>query len=156
MNRKFFILILCGLLAGAIAGFAQSSETAPPPPGLHDPVRELAHMTKDLKLSAEQQGQIKPILEQREAEMRTLHDGTTLSREASMAQAKSIMDQSDASIEAVLDQAQRKQFEKRRQAMQARMAHHRDNSSSPDATPAPDGDGPPGGDGPPPDGPPGI
>src|SRR5277367_1681550 len=93
MNRKFFILILCGLLAGAIAGFAQSSETAPPPPGLHDPVRELAHMTKDLKLSAEQQGQIKPILEQREAEMRTLHDGTTLSRKASMAQAKSIMDQ---------------------------------------------------------------
>lgn len=161
MNLKSIVFfVFCGVLATPVVGFTQTKAALPsdadggPPP--HDPARELAHLTRSLKLTAEQQNQIKPMLEEREEQMRNLHDDTSLTREESMAKGKSILEQSDAAVEAVLDPEQKVKFEKQQRAMQARMAHRHEDSSPPDAAPQPDGGGPPGGDGPPPDGPPGI
>ena len=159
MNLKVATVMLCGMMAVSIGGFTQSNAAFPPPDARsgppHDPARELARLTKDLQLTAEQQTQIKPILEARESQMHSLREDTSLTREAEHSKARSIMEQTDSSIEALLDANQKAKFEKQRRAMREH-ARSRDNTSSPDGAPGPDGDGPPGGDGPPPDGPPGI
>jgi Spy/CpxP family protein refolding chaperone len=163
MNLKsivFFAFAFCGVLATPVVGFARSNAVLPPDvhagPPPHDPARELAHLSKSLKLTAEQQNQIRPILEERDEQMHNLHDDTSLTREESVAKGKGILEKSDSAIEAVLDSEQKEKFEKQRRAMEERMAHRHDNSAPPDGTPEPDGGGPPGGDGPPPDGPPGL
>jgi Spy/CpxP family protein refolding chaperone len=159
MISRWPVLTVFGVLAVSLPSLAQSSAALPPGmhggPRPHDPVRELTHLTQALDLTAEQQTQIKPILEDRDTQMQTLHENSSLSRQESMAKAKGILDQSDSAIEAVLNSEQKAKFEKQR-AMHAQMTHRHDNTWRPDGTPEPDGAGPPGGDGPPPDGPPGI
>jgi Spy/CpxP family protein refolding chaperone len=132
MRIRFCTLALTGLLTLGMAGSVAlaQDQTAPPPQGGQgggwhrggmDPDAQLKHMTKALDLTADQQTQIKPILESTHQQMEALHSDTSLSREDRMTKMRSIHEDSRTKIEAVLNDTQKQKFE----AMQARMGEHR-------------------------------
>lgn len=131
---------LAGLLligAPATAVLAQSSapasqDAAPAPmpgPRAHrmqppDPEKQLAHLTARLNLTADQQAQIKPILTDRAQQMQTLRSDTTLAPQDKMAKMKSLHAESDAKIEAVLNDQQKQQYAEMKQKRQKMMHEH--------------------------------
>lgn len=145
---------LTGLLflgASVSAAFAQTapaaSDAPPPPPGMHghhmrppDPDKQLARMTSKLNLSADQQAQIKPILEDRNTQMAALHADTSLGGPDKMAKMKSIGQESQTKIDAVLNDQQKAQWAemkaKQREKMQQRM-QERGGAQGQDAPPPP-------------------
>src|SRR6201988_5063549 len=125
MKRQLCTLVLTGLLATG-GMFAQEPGSAPEGGapqaegggmgGHHgghmmDPDARLAHMTKRYKLTADQQSQIKPILQDEQQQMQSLHGDTSTSRDDKMAKAKSIHEGSNQKIEAVLTDDQKQKFE---------------------------------------------
>ena len=136
-------LALTGMLflgASASVVLAQAAAPAapdapPPPPGMHghhmmaqNPDKQLAHMTAKLNLTADQQAQIKPILQDRNTQMMALHSDTTLAGPDKMAKMKSINQDTHAKIEAVLTDEQKKQWAEmqaqQREKMQQHMQEH--------------------------------
>jgi periplasmic protein CpxP/Spy len=131
-------LALTGMLflgASASAVFAQTAPAAtdapPPPPGMHghhmmamDPDKQLAHLTTKLSLSADQQAQIKPILQDRQSQMMALHSDTTLAGPDKMAKMKSLNQEEHAKIEAILNDDQKKQWAEMQAKQKARMQQH--------------------------------
>jgi periplasmic protein CpxP/Spy len=122
---------------------------------LRNAKRQLARLTKKLKLSAQQQDEIKPILEDKETQMRNLRQDRSLSREDRSEKANGIVEDGDSKIEAFLNDSQKQIFEKQQQAMERQMQRRATDDSSMDDFPPPppddDGGGPLDG-GPPPDG----
>src|SRR5271165_4608649 len=104
------------VLAQASAPAAPDAATPPPPPGMHghhmppDPDKQLAHLTKKLSLTADQQAQIKPVLVARNQQMTALRSDTTLAGPDKMAKWKSINQDSRAKIDAVLTDQQKQEW----------------------------------------------
>jgi len=159
---KFSAAVLTGILASGIIGLAAAQANSPRPPaarsatarGSDDSARQLAHLTRKLKLSPEQQGAISGILDDRQAQLQSLHQDPNLSREDMMSKANAILDDSKRRIEALLNDSQRRKFEKDQRT--ARSQHRGDQGNSfqdggENPPPPPDDMGPPP-DGPPPDG----
>lgn len=148
-------MLCAGLIAGPVLHAQQDNPPpqaddagGPPPPhgGMHhgpmSPDQELAHMTKSLGLSTDQQSQIKPILQDRQTQMMQIHQNSSLSRDDKMTQMKALDDSSNQKVEAVLDDQQKAKFERmvamRKQRMQQMRAMHQQ-----DGAPPPDGGAPP-------------
>lgn len=115
-----------------------------------DPARELAQLTRKLKLTPDQQSEVKGVLQMRRQQLQALAE-SHLSREDRTSKARSILDDSRNKIEAVLDDSQRQKFEKADQATRNRRSETKDSHDSGPDGPPPDDMGPPP-DGPPPDG----
>jgi len=118
MRKSLCSLVLTGMLviAGG-AAFAQSDapaqQTPPMAPGGHRGMSvddQLARMTKALNLSPDQASQLKPILTDRLQQMEALRQNQSLSQEDKMAKMKSLRDDSNTKIEAVLNDTQKQQF----------------------------------------------
>ena len=86
-----------------------------------DPDQQLAHLTKALKLTTDQQSQIKPILTDRQQQLMTLRQDSSMSRQDKMAKAKSINDDSHSKIEAILNDQQKQKFEQMQAKHEQRM-----------------------------------
>ena len=129
MRKTLCTIALTGLLGLGMTAFAQDQSTASttPPPGhgmrhqMMNPDQQLAHLTKTLNLSADQQSQIKPLLENQQQQMMQLHQDSSLSRDDKMAKAKSLHEDTTGKIEAVLNDQQKQQYEAMQQKMQERM-----------------------------------
>jgi len=129
MRKSFCSLVLTGVLAIAgSAAFAQSDSTAQQPapmaPGMHHGMsadEQLARMTKDLNLTSDQATQIKPILVNRQQQMQTLRQDLSMSQEDKMAKMKSLREDSNTKIEAVLNDTQKQQFAEMQAKQQQRM-----------------------------------
>lgn len=131
MRNTLVTLALGSFLAmGATTAIYAQDNTAPQPMqqgqwghGHHqmNPDEQLAHMTKRLNLSADQQSQIKPILVDRQQKMQALWQDQSLSREDRHSKAEAIQQDTRSRIEAVLNDQQKQQFEE----MQQRMKEHR-------------------------------
>src|ERR1700760_2971976 len=136
-KRQLCSLVLTGLLATGVM-FAQESGSAPDQGapqaqgggmgghgGHHmDPDQMLAHMTKRYNLTADQQSQIKPILQDQQQQMQSLRSDTSSSREDKMAKMQSMHEATTQKIEAVLTDQQKQKFEADQQKMQERRAEH--------------------------------
>jgi Spy/CpxP family protein refolding chaperone len=132
MRNKILTIALGGLLAiGATSAvFAQeTSQPQQPPPGQGqwgghgrgmDPDHQLEHLTKALSLTADQQGQIKPILVDRQQKMQALFQNQSLSREDRRSQMQAIHQDTETKINAVLNDEQKQKY----QAMQAERGRH--------------------------------
>ena len=81
----------------------------------------LEHLTKTLDLTADQQTQIKPILEAGHKQMQALRDDTSLSKEDKMAKFKSVREGMNSQINGILNPDQQKKFAD----MQEKMRAHR-------------------------------
>jgi hypothetical protein len=85
-----------------------------------DADQRLAHMTKRYKLTADQQSQIKPILQDEQQQMESMHSDTSTSRQDKMEKMKSMHETDNQKIEAVLNDEQKQKYEADQQKMQAR------------------------------------
>jgi protein CpxP len=139
MKRQLCSLVLTGLLATGVM-LAQEpgsapDQNAPQAEGggmgghggremMMDPDQRLAHMTKRYKLTADQQSQIKPILQDEQQQMQSMRSDTTSSREDKRAKMQSTHQASTQKIEAVLTDEQKQKFEADQQKMQERRSEH--------------------------------
>jgi periplasmic protein CpxP/Spy len=128
MKKSLCSLALSGLLMIAgTAAFAQSDAmTQQPPAGAMerrgmDPDTQLARMTKALSLTPDQANQIKPILVDRDQQMKALHQDQSMSQSDKMAKMKSIRDDSSSKIQAVLNDTQKQKFQQMMARQQDRM-----------------------------------
>ena len=147
MHRTFrtiaFSSALClGLTSGA-ALLAQDSSTpsaqdqsAQPMQhggmkGPMSPDKELTRLTRQLSLTSDQQSQIKPILQDRHDKMMQMHQDTSMSRQDMMAKMKTLDEDSNSKLEAVLTDQQKPKYEKmiarRKEHMQQMRAAHQDS-----------------------------
>lgn len=114
----------CSFIYGVVlllgmAGPALAQETASEPPStrhdVHGPRsidQELAHLTKDLELTAEQQQQVRPLLQEHHDKIQALLDkNQTLSRQDLASQIHAISDETHQRIHALLTDHQ-KELEK--------------------------------------------
>jgi len=137
MYRRFLTVMASGLLVLGVVLGAKAQEPGPPPGGhmgrghRMSPDEELQRLDKSLKLSDDQKASIKPILEDRQKKMESLHADTSLSREDRMGKMKSIMDESNGKIRDVLNDDQKKQFDDMQQHMRGRMPGHGPGGETP-------------------------
>lgn len=129
MRKITTMLALAGLLA-LCAGPAAQAQYGSSGGGGHrqhrmDPDAQLQRMTTQLGLSADQQSQIRPILVDRQQKLQALWQNQSLSQSDRRSQMMSIRQDSDAKIEAVLNDQQRQTFE----AMRQRHGRHRGGPS---------------------------
>lgn len=128
MRNKLFTLAMAATLALGVSGAALAQDTPPPPPDQAqgqqgrgpmrmDPDRQLEHMTKELDLSADQQSQIKPVLVDRQQKMQAIFQDQSLAREDRRAKMQAIRAESQAKIEAVLNDQQKQKYEAMQQHM---------------------------------------
>lgn len=143
MRKTLCTLALTGLLGLGMTAFAQDQSTTPAPPAMHgqhgrmNPDNQLAHLTKTLNLSSDQQTQIKPILENQQQQMMQIHQDTSLSRDDRMAKAKSLHEDTTSKIEAVLNDQQKQKYEAMQQKMQERMQQKMQGGAAPQSQPQP-------------------
>jgi periplasmic protein CpxP/Spy len=144
MHSKFFTLALTGLLTLGMATAALAQDNSAPPPqnpnmqghrGMN-PDKQLQHMTKQLNLSADQQAQIKPILEARQQQMQQLWQDQSMSQQDRRQKMMSIREDSSNKIEAVLNDTQKQQYEAMQAKMQQRRMEHGQGGNA--QTPPPD------------------
>lgn len=108
-----------------------------------DPDRQLERLTRELNLTPDQQTQIKPLLVERQQKMQALFQDQSAAPEDRRTQARTIMEGSNNSIKAVLNDDQKQKFD----AMQERM-HHNHSMGAPAGSqggttpPPPDGSAP--------------
>jgi Spy/CpxP family protein refolding chaperone len=129
MRKSLCSLVLTGaLVVAGSAAFAQSgsttSQAAPMAPGMRHGMsadEQLARMTKDLNLTPDQATQIKPILVDRQQQMMTLHQDQSMSQDDKMAKMKSLREDSNTKIAAVLNDTQKQQFAEMQAKQQQRM-----------------------------------
>jgi hypothetical protein len=74
------------------------------------PEKQLAFLTSKLGLSDTQQGQIGPVLVSRDAQLKTIFQDTSLTKEQKHEQVKALMESTNTQIESFLNPAQVAQF----------------------------------------------
>jgi Spy/CpxP family protein refolding chaperone len=158
MKRQLCSLVLTGLLATGVI-FAQETGSAPDQNapqtegggmgGHHggkrmDADQRLAHMTKRYKLTADQQSQIKPILQDEQQQMESMRSDTSTSRQDKMAKMQSMHEADTQKIEAVLTDEQKQKYEADQKKMQDRRSQRmQGGQGGAGAPPPPDAGGPP-------------
>ena len=156
MRNKFCTLALTGFLTLGLAGGAafaqdQSTQTAPPESNntntapmhhrhmrMMDSGRQLKRMTKRYDLSADQQQQIKPILDSRDSQMQQLKQDQSMSRQDRRQKMMDIQQDTSQKIEAVLNDTQKQKYEADQAKMKERMMNHHNNQqqeSTPESQP---------------------
>lgn len=151
MHRTLFTLALSGLLTlGASAALAQDNppqlpntnpdrnQDGPASNGSRgrgmrmDSDRQLAHLTRELNLTSDQQDRIKPLLIERQQKMQALFQDQSLAPEDRRRQIRTIAEGTNNSIKSLLNEEKKQKFE----AMEERMRHNR-REGSPGGPPPP-------------------
>ena len=131
MYKRLLTAAASGLLVLGVALGVNAQEPGPPPGGpmgqrhrMSPGRQQLQRLDKSLKLTDDQKASIKPILEDRQKKMESLHSDTSLSREDRMTKMRSIMEESNGKIRDVLNDSQKKQFDEMDQHRRGRMEGH--------------------------------
>lgn len=142
MKRQICTLALSTLfgLGVAIAAPQAQDQTAPPqvqtqaPPNAghqqFDPNRQLQMLTKRLKLTSDQQNQILPILTNRNQQIESLRSDSSLSPKDRHAKMRSIREDSDTQIKAVLNDSQKQAYDQMQQRMRERQQERREQNQN--------------------------
>jgi Spy/CpxP family protein refolding chaperone len=134
VSKEFYRMkrtVVCALLTlalacGGTALYAQDNMSQGAPPAGHkmmSPDQRLAHMTKMLNLTPDQQQKLKPILESEQTQMQGLHQDSTMTREDRMAKAQQIRQSSDDQIKGVLTPDQQQKWSDMQAQRQGGMGH---------------------------------
>lgn len=134
MNKQFCRIALTGMLAMGLALcsapiFAQDSapqQSAGPGGGGYgrrgmDPDAQLSRYTARYNLTADQQSQIKPLLEDQQKQMQTLMQDQSVSREDRRSKMMSLRSDTNTKIRALLTDDQKAKWDSDQAAMQQRM-----------------------------------
>jgi len=130
---------LCSLALSALFGLGvaiaapQAQDPAAPPQsnaeGGHrqfDPNRQVQMLTKRLKLTGDQQNQILPILTSRGQQMDSLRSDTSLSPEDRRSKMRSIREDGNVQIRALLNDKQKQTYDQMQQQMHEREQQRRE------------------------------
>lgn len=93
--------------------------------GMPTPEQRLDHLTKALNLNSDQQQKIKPMLEQEQQQMQTLHQDTSMTRPDRMNKARQIRQSTDDQIKSLLTSDQQTKFTEMRERQRERMEQRR-------------------------------
>ena len=93
------------------------------------PEQRLDHLTKVLNLNSDQQQKIKPMLEQEQQQMQTLHQDTSMTRPDRMSKMRQIRQSTDDQIKSVLTSDQQTKFTQMRERQMERMEQRRQGGS---------------------------
>jgi Spy/CpxP family protein refolding chaperone len=146
MRNQLCTFALTGLLTLGMAGsaaLAQDNSAPPQNEGMHghrgstDTTQQLQRLTKTLDLSADQQSQIKPILDARQQQMQQLWQDQSTSRDDRRAKMQSIQADTSSKIEAVLNDTQKQKYESMQAQMRERRMNHRQSEQAPSQDSAP-------------------
>lgn len=155
MKTRFLTLALGSLITLGSTCAALAQDTPPPPPDQNqagppadgprgrgmrmDPDRQLQRLTRELNLTSDQQEKIKPLLVERQQKMQALFQDQSAAPEDRRTQGRTIMEGTNNSIKAVLNDDQKQKFD----AMQERMRRNRPMGGPGEAPPPPpDGSAP--------------
>jgi len=136
LKQCLLVLVAAGLISitapFAAAQDSPSTDQQSPPSqdngrGRHgppDPARRTQELTKQLKLTSDQQTKVQDVLQSESSQMESLHQDTSLSQQDRHAKMMEIHKSGDAQIRALLDSTQQKKWDemqvKREQWMQNR------------------------------------
>src|ERR1700691_2552729 len=125
MMKRFCAILLGAIVAAAVIGSpvaiaressvsASSPETASASSDLrlNDPHKELRHLSKNLKLKRDQRAGVSIILQERIREIQLLLDIESVSQDYRNTLAAKVMEDSNAQIENLLRNGQKRKFEK--------------------------------------------
>jgi len=118
MKKQFGLFALCVILGAGLALAAPLPQEAPAvAPAGHraDPSQQLRRLTKKLNLTSEQQGQLLPILTDRQQQMTALLNDGSLSAQDRHAKARTLREDSDSKIKAVLNDQQKQEYQQMRE-----------------------------------------
>jgi periplasmic protein CpxP/Spy len=138
MRKQIFSLALSTLFGLGVAmaapqatAPAQSQDQSTAPQNGHwagrheaDPNKEVQRLTKKLNLTADQQNQILPILQNRQQQMESVRNDSSLSAQDRRAKFQSIREDADTKIRAVLNDSQKKTYDEMQQQMRERRGQH--------------------------------
>jgi len=128
LKQCLLVLVAAGLISitapFAAAQDSPSTDQQSPPSqdngrGRHgppDPARRTQELTKQLKLTSDQQTKVQDVLQSESSQMESLHQDTSLSQQDRHAKMMDIHKSSDTQIRALLDSTQQKKWDE----MQAR------------------------------------
>lgn len=134
MRKRLLTLVAAGVLVSGAAFTAKAQDNAQQPQmqgrGFHgrqmDPDTQLAHMTRELNLTTDQQAQIRPLLVDHQQKMQQLFQDQSLAAEDRRAKAREIGADTHKKIDALLTDEQKQ----KEQAMHERMGR---GGNGPDA-----------------------
>ncbi len=136
--KPLFRLALLGFalgMSGVGACHAQAQSDAgdaAPPPAAHqgaDPQRQIKRLSRKLQLTPQQAAQIEPILQNRQQQLAQLRADTSLTPRDRRSRLRTVLQQSNQQLQAVLSDSQRQQYQQMiQQAMQRRRARKSDGN----------------------------
>lgn len=148
MKRTLTTLALAGSMIFGMSAVPMFAQDAPPPPppaqqqgmgGMHHGMRhgrmhhrmmrmtpdeQLAHLTKMLDLTAEQQAKLKPILVARDQKMKAMWKQQMQERKQMREQMRSAMKESKDQVDGVLTAEQKQKLDAMMQRRMEHMRHH--------------------------------
>jgi len=92
-----------------------------------DPQKQVNMLGKRLNLTDDQKSQILPILTDRQQQMKSIHEDSSLSQQDRRAKMRATWQDSDAKIKAVLNDDQKQKYDQMQQQRRERMQEHRHN-----------------------------
>ncbi len=136
MKNQSLALALSTILGvGALIAAPQAQEQAPAqqsarPAARHqvDPSRQVQRLTKKLNLTADQQNQILPILTDRQQQIGSVMNDTSLSPKDRHEKMRAIHDDTDGKINAILTNEQKQSYAQMEQQMRDRARDRRQQS----------------------------
>jgi Spy/CpxP family protein refolding chaperone len=142
MYKRLLAMAVSGLLVLGVALWGVQAHAQAGPSGEHmgrghrmSPDEELQRLDKALKLTDDQKGQIKPILEERQQKMQSLRSDTSLSEQDRRSKMRSIMEDSNSKIRGVLNDDQKKKFDEMQEHGRGHMQGHQPGGGTPPAPP---------------------
>ena len=142
MKKRFYVITAALITTGVIGTLSVSLQATPqepsqngapqgPPPEdqgpggrrAPDPDRQVQMMSKRLKLSADQQTQIKSILTDRVTQMEAIRNDSSLPQANRREKMRTLMSDTNSKVEAVLNDKQKTQY---KQMMEERRERMRD------------------------------
>src|SRR5215471_4949088 len=92
---------------------------------------QVAAMTDELNLTADQQAKIKPVLQDQHDQMQSLMKDTSLSPDDRRAKARSVHQSTVTKVREVLNDDQKKKYDAWQQEMREKMRQHMEGSEPP-------------------------
>lgn len=111
------------------AGSSSSSPSSQPMHQAPDPQKQTARLTKRLGLSDDQSSKLLTILQNRQQQMEAIRGDSSLSQQDRHSKMRSLQQDSDSQINAVLTPAQQTQYANMKQMQRMQNAHGQDSSS---------------------------
>jgi periplasmic protein CpxP/Spy len=151
MLKQGLLALLLAALIYAVAPFAsaqdngsndQQSNTAGAPPehgrgGHFDPEKRMEMLTKQLKLTSDQQPKVLDILKSTQSQMQSLRSDSSVSQDDRRSKMMEIHKTSDDQIRALLDPNQQKKWDAMQSKHEQWQGHHPDGQAptAPDSSP---------------------